>query len=75
MDARTSLLASFNVAAPDSQINDDTTLAELGLDSLDKIMLIHDIESEFNINIPALDRAMLTGDGKTFKDLLTYLTK
>ena len=43
---------------PPEQISRETTFEELGMDSLDGINLIYELEEEFNVNIP--DESALT---------------
>ena len=53
------LLADYACVPPEtSQFTD--TLADIGLDSLDHVQLIQEIEEQFEIEIPAEDAAHLT---------------
>ena len=53
------LLADYACVPPES-INFTDALADIGLDSLDHVQLIQEIEEQFEIEIPAEDAAHLT---------------
>ncbi|MCX6219320.1 acyl carrier protein [Spirosoma sp.] len=62
------ILKEFGV--PESSITDQTHFArDLGMDSLDSVDLIMQLEREFGIRIPDEDHYKLT----TMQDVLTYL--
>ncbi len=46
-----SIVAAIKRVAPET-INQETSLEQLGIDSLDKINLLFELESAFNIDIP-----------------------
>jgi acyl carrier protein len=46
-----SIIASVKSIAPET-IRPDSSLDELGMDSLDKINMLFELEGEFNIDIP-----------------------
>jgi len=54
------LLASVK-RLPRENLKPDSTFAELGLDSLDSINLIFEIENEFNISVPDEAAKSVTG--------------
>lgn len=47
----TAIVASLKRLSPDA-IRPDATFDELGIDSLDKINLLFELENEFNVDIP-----------------------
>ena len=51
----------------ESEIKEDTSFEELGLDSLDVVELLMAIEEEFGVEIKAEDA------GKTVSDLVKYI--
>lgn len=55
----TALLADFACVPPES-INFTDALADIGLDSLDHVQLIQEIEEHFEIEFPAEQAADLT---------------
>ena len=61
-----------------SKLNDsvtmETKIEDLGLDDLDKIEILMDIENKFNISIPD-DDVDLMYDEATIKSLKTFLRK
>ena len=52
-----------------AKLQDDTTLASFGIDSLDEVELILEIEEEFDIEIPDDDISQF----KTFGNLCRYV--
>lgn len=49
MDIKAKLADVFAKKAKDAKLDSETKLEDLGLDSLDKIELLYDIEDEFGI--------------------------
>lgn len=49
MDIKAKLAEVFAKKAKDAKLEENTKLEDLGLDSLDKIELLYDIEDEFGI--------------------------
>lgn len=59
------------LAVEKNKVTDEVTLLELGMDSLDLVELVMDLEDEFDINIP--DEA--AEKFSTVKDVLGYVQK
>ncbi len=53
------VVASVKNVAPET-LTPGTTLQELGVDSLDAVTIIFDLEEEFNLEIPSAQAAALT---------------
>jgi acyl carrier protein len=63
-----SIVAAIKRVAPET-INQETSLEQLGIDSLDKINLLFELESAFNIDIPD----EVAGSIKTVGDIVGKL--
>lgn len=53
------IIASVKSIAPDT-IKPDSSLEQLGMDSLDKINMLFELEGEFNIDIPDEEARSIT---------------
>ena len=69
-DLREILTEKFSV--PAENIRPDAKLSELGLDSLDLIEVLFEVEEKFDIRIPQDGPALRTG---TMQDLLETITQ
>lgn len=65
-----SVIAKFK-KIPEDKVTLDTSLEELGLDSLDGLNLIFELEEEFNVTIPD-DKALTM---KTVKEMVEGMEK
>lgn len=65
-----SVIAKFKKISED-KVTLDTSLEELGLDSLDGLNLIFELEEEFNVTIPD-DKALMM---KTVKEMVEGMEK
>ena len=60
---------------PRDKVTPDSTFAELGMDSLDAINLIFEIESEFDINVPDDAAKSMTGVRQLVEKLQALLAE
>jgi acyl carrier protein len=62
-------LVAQNNDIPESEINMHSTFEELGMDSLDGLALISDLEAEFNIHIPNSEAMQIRSIGQIVEKL------
>ena len=55
----------------ESQLSLDTMLSDIGIDSLDYIELVFDIETEFELTFPD----ELLGEFKSISDIINFISK
>ena len=68
------ILASVKNIAPES-ISADATFEQLGMDSLDKINFLFELESEFNIDIPDEEARAIDSVGEIVERLEKQLSQ
>jgi acyl carrier protein len=63
-------ILALHLGVEESRISLHTTLADLGVDSLDRVEIAMSIEEAFNISIPdwAADKFVTVGDATSFVD-------
>lgn len=71
MNTLEEIKAKLAKAAHKESINDDERIRELGLDSLDVVELLLQLEEEYNIHFDEVDMSKL----QTVKDLLNEIDK
>jgi len=62
-------LPGFSLASDD--VKDDTTLSDMGLDSLDSATFLLSVEEKYGVKIPDEDM----GDLETLGDIIAYVEK
>lgn len=65
------LIALENIILDGYEVNKDSSFEDMGMDSLDKIELLMDLEDEFGIDIPDDTMSYL----ETFGEIVDYIEK
>jgi acyl carrier protein len=66
------IVASVKQVSPDA-IRADSTFEELGIDSLDRINILFELENEFNIDVPDSEARAITSVGGIVERLAAHL--